>query len=219
MNSAVELRASIPESAYRPIKRCPNCQSVYLTDTTCEACGRSLLYHPIGEPFSAKSLYGFKERYYEGLPWPVKYFPILENKRSPKALSYVRKLMKRFDDLLVSFGKEGAMAQEERRLFYVEIMELMDELLRYGADAFFLQQKIEGLSFENGSLLSEQLLLYLSESKNHNKMEAPLGERFLNHRLFGVLKVDRLLKTVVIAATVVTMAVFYFEMISLQVGK
>ena len=75
----------IPQSAYKPIKRCPNCQSVYLTDISCEDCGRSLLYHPIGEPFSAKSLYGFKERYYSNFSKIVKYYPFFENKISSSA--------------------------------------------------------------------------------------------------------------------------------------
>nr|BDT27132.1 hypothetical protein BHI3_05980 [Bacteriovorax sp. HI3] len=212
------LRSSIPEAAYKPVKRCPNCQSVYLTDTNCEACGRSLLYHPIGDPFSAKSLYGFKERYYESFSTFIKYFPVFENKTGNEAKSYVRKLMKRFDDLLEAFGDEEAMDTKNRRLFYVEIMELMDELLRYGTSPVILQQKIEGSSFETGSLLSEQLLLYLNETKKENKLEASWGVRFLNHRWFG-LKVDRIFKTVIIAATVVAMAVAYYGVISSQVGR
>lgn len=212
------LRASIPEAAYKPVKRCPNCQSVYLTDKACEACGRSLLYHPIGDPFSAKSLYGFKERYYESFSTFVKYFHVFEDKSSPEAKSYVRKLMKRFDDLLIAFGDESAMSSDHRRLFYVEMMELIDELLRYGVSATLLQHKVEGYSFENGSLLSEQLLFYLNESKKENALDPSWKVQFLNHRMFG-LKMDYILKTILIAATVVLVAVVYYDVISSQVGK
>lgn len=212
------IRASIPESAYRPVKRCQSCQSVYLTDTHCEACGRSLLFHPIGEPFSAKSLYGFKERYYASFSPVVKYFPVFENQEGKEAKSYVRKLTKRFDDLMEAFGDESAMDTKNRRLFYVEMMELIDELLRYGVNAAILQQKIEGSSFENGSLLSEQLLFYLNESKTTNKLQGKWQSLFLNHRLYG-LNVDLMLKTVLIAATVVAVAVGYYDVVSSQFGK
>ncbi len=214
----MEFRASIPEKAYKPIKRCPNCQSVYLTDTNCEACGRSLLYHPIGEPFGPKSLYGFKERYYESFSTVVKYFPVFENKNAPHARSYVRKLLKRFDDLLFAFGDDETISSQNRRLFYVETMEMMDELLRYGVHSALLQEKIESASFANGSLLSEQLLIYLSESKKDIKLESSWGKQFLNHRLFG-LRVEMILKTTLVAATVVAVAIAYYSAISSQVGR
>lgn len=216
-DSAVS-RPAIPASAYKPIKRCPSCQSVYLTDTNCEACGRSLMYHPIGEPFSAKSLYGFKERYYASFNPIIKYFPFFENKVGAEAKTYSRQLLKRFDDLLAAFGTPGAIKNEERRFFYVEMLELMDELLRYGIGPVMLQQKVEGRIMETGPLLSQKILEYLSESKVENKLTKPWTELSLNHRILG-LRVEYWLKAVIITTTVVTMAVSYYEMISLQVGR
>lgn len=214
----VDIHFRAPSDVYRPIKRCPNCQSVYLTDTSCEACGRSLLYHPIGEPFSAKSLYGFKERYYESLPYLVKHLPLFENKSNAIAKSYVRKLLKRFDDLLMAFGKNEAMLAHERRFFYVETMELIDELLRYGVSPILLQQKIEGSAMDAGPLLTQELLLYLNETKNQNGPSRPWREVILNHRIMG-LRVDYILKVGLVAATVVAMAVSYYDFISSLVGR
>jgi hypothetical protein len=216
-NNAVS-RPAIPQSAYRPIKRCPNCQSVYLTDTNCEACGRSLSYHPIGAPFSAKSLYGFKERYYASFPVITKYFPFFENKTAPQAKAYIRQLLKRFDDLLGAFGTPGAITNEGRRFFYVEFLELTDELLRYGIGPVVLQQKVEGRIMETGPLLSQKILEYLTETQKENKPTMPWTVLFLNHRLMG-LRVEYWLKTILITTTVVTLAVTYYELISSQVGK
>lgn len=211
-------RPVIPESAYKPVKRCPNCQSVFLTDTTCEACGRSLNYHIIGEPFSAKSLYGFKERYYASFPVWVKYFNIFEDKKGAAAQSYVRQLSKRFDHLLEAFGDQQTIGTKNRRYFYVEILELIDELLRYGVESIIIGQKIEMRSMETGSLLTQELLFYLNDSAKQNRPEAVWSEVILQHRLMG-LKIDHWLKVMLISATVVTAAVIFYEFVSLQFGK
>lgn len=211
-------RPAIPQSAYKPIKRCPNCQSVYLTDTSCEACGRSLLYHPIGEAFSAKSLYGFKERYYASFSPFVKLFPFFENKRGPVAKTYSRQLLKRFDDLLAAFGTPGAISNESRRFYYVEMLELMDELLRYGIGPVMLQQKVEGRIMETGPLLSQKIIEYLQESKLKNKLTKPWADQVLDERVMGI-RIEYWLKTFIITTTVVTLAVTYYEIISSQVGK
>jgi hypothetical protein len=212
------LRPSIPNNVYQPVKRCPNCQSVYLTDTKCEACGRSLLYHPIGEPFSAKSLYGFKERHYASFPIFVRYYPLFENKNNDRTKSYIRHLMKRFDDLLEAFGADDAISSTNRRFFYVEMLELIDELLRYGVNPFTLQQKMETLVTKTGPLLTQELIYYLNESKLENKLEANWKEQLLYQRVWG-LRVSFWLKISVITTTIVIMAVSYYSLISSQVDK
>lgn len=211
-------RPLIPQSSYRPIKRCPNCQSVYLSDTQCEACGRSLLYHPVGEPFSAKSLYGFKERHYASFSLLLKYYPFFENKESEDSKSYVRNLMKRFDDLLQAFGEADAIASNNRRFFYVEMLELIDELLRYGVNSHTLQFKIEARDTLTGPLLTQELIYYLNESQLENKLGSKWPELLLQHRLMGV-KVKNWLKLSMITATFVFMAVNYYGFFSSQVGK
>jgi hypothetical protein len=211
-------RPLIPQSSYRPIKRCPNCQSVYLTDTQCEACGRSLLYHPIGEPFSAKSLYGFKERHYGSFSILLKYYPIFENKKSEDSKSYVRNLMKRFDDLLQAFGEANAIPSNNRRFFYVEMLELIDELLRYGVSSHTLQFKIEARDTETGPLLTQELIYYLHESQLENNLGPTWPELLMQHRFLGV-KVNNWLKLGMITATIIILAVSYYGFINSQVGR
>ncbi|MBC7430271.1 MAG: hypothetical protein H7336_16780 [Bacteriovorax sp.] len=213
-----ESRPAIPSSAYKPVKRCPSCLSVFLTDTSCEACGRSLLYHPVGDPFSSKSLYGFKERYYTSFPLYMKYLPVFEDKTSAAAKSYIRQLVKRFDDLINAFGMENTIIAANRRYFYVEVMELIDELLRYGTRPLVIQQKIENKMLETGPLLTQELLLYLTESKKENYLTKPWGQSLMDHRIGG-MRVEYILKVVLITATIVAIAVNYYEIISSQFGK
>ena len=216
--SSPHSRPVIPSSVYKPAKRCPSCKSVYLTDTSCEDCGRSLLYHPVGEPFSSKSLYGFKERYYVTFPLFMKFFPFFEDKRGAAAKFYSRQLMKRFEDLINAFGIENTIELKNRRYFYVEIMELMDELLRYGVDSNILKQKIENNILDTGAMLTQELLLYLNESKKDNYLTRPRGQLVLEYRIGG-MRVNYILKAVMITATVLSIAVNYYGVISSQFGK
>ncbi|MBC7540049.1 MAG: hypothetical protein H7281_14595 [Bacteriovorax sp.] len=176
-------------------------------------------YHPIGEPFGAKSLYGIKERYIESFNKLNRFFPVLENKKSSIAKSYVRKLEKRFSDLISAFNSSDMLANDQRRLFYVESMELIDELLRYGVHSSILQV----LLLENdSSLVGQELLFYLQaadEINNKSKLEKPWLEQTLEYRLWGVLRVEYFLKVSIITATVLTMTVKYKDIINSQFGK
>lgn len=218
VDTADTSRPVIPQDVYKKIKRCPSCQSIYLSDSKCEACGRSLLYHPIGDPFSAKSLYGFKERYYASFSQFVKFFPFFENKTGPLALTYSRQLLKRFDDLLIAFGAPGTITNESRRFYYVEMLELIDELLRYGIAPPLLQEKIEERIIETGPLLTQKILEYLSQSKLENKITKPWGVQLLDKRIMEI-RIEFWLKTILITTTILILAVTYYELISSQVGK
>jgi hypothetical protein len=206
----------IPSTAYQPIKRCQFCQSVFITDKACESCGRSMTYHLIGEPFGVKSYYGIKERYVESLNIADRFFPVLENKKSPLAKSYVRKLEKRFSDLISAFNTSGIIAEDHGKLFYVETIELVDELLRYDIHPSIFQ----ALLLENDSSSEGQkLLFYLENQGISKKTEEAWPELFLNYRLWGVLRVDYFLKIFLITTSILTMAVMYKDIISSQFGK
>lgn len=206
----------IPTTAYRPVKRCPYCESVFINDKNCESCGRSMLYHPIGEPFGAQSFYGIKERYVEAFHPFYRFFPQFENKKSPAANSYVRKISKRFADLIAAFNSTALIAPEQRKLFYVESMVLIDELLRYEIHPQVMQSLLEE---NDNSLLGQELLYYLQQSIPIIVVEKNWKESFLEYRFWGLVRVDYCLKLTIITATVLTMAVKYKEIISSQFGK
>lgn len=208
----------IPLDLYREVKRCPCCQSVFLTQTKCEACERSLLYHPIGKAFGAKSFYGIKERYFLSLPTFVKYYPIFENKKDAFAKSYVRQLLKRFEDLLDATKEADPVLKNEWRYFYVELMALIDELLSYGVDPFIIQQKIEIEIMDKPRAFSQGLLLYLNESKKENFLSPHWKIQILNHKVGG-FKIEYIVKNLLIAVTVISLAVVYYDVISSLFGK
>ncbi len=206
----------IPASAYRPIKRCSYCQSVFINEKNCESCGRSMLYHPVGEPFGAKSFYGIKERYIESMHLFNRLFPQFENKKSSTAQSYVRKLSKRFSDLITAFNSPEIIASEQRKLFYIESLELVDELLRYDVNPQLIQSLLEE---NDNSLVGQELFYSLAHSANQVEAEKSWIKNLLNYQLWGLIKLEYFLKVIIISATVVTMAVKYKEIISSQFGR
>lgn len=206
----------IPISVYLPIKRCPFCQSVFITEASCEACGRYFLHHLIGVPFGPKSLFRIKEHYVESFNIFQSFFPILENKKSVAANSYIHKLEKRFSDLISAFNTPGIIAHDEGKLFKIESMELIDELLRYGVSPDLLKT----LLLENdNSLVGSELLLHLNETDGAITADSTCLHQLLEYRVLGALRLDYLLKAFIISVTVLTLAVQYKEIISSQFCK
>jgi uncharacterized protein YdaL len=207
----------IPESAYRPVVRCPSCQSIYIENNKCEACGRSLLYHPIGEPLSSKSFYGLKARYVESFSDFVVFYPVLENPQSLAAQSYVRNLAKRFSDLLASFNDPNMSKKfEERKLFYIECKEIIDELLRY---SFSADDIISLLENNDSSLIGTELIQHTLHSAKEITPLKNAWKSFLDFHLWGVLRVEFVLKALLISATFLKVAVEFRYFISWQFGK
>ncbi|MGZ3786976.1 MAG: hypothetical protein ACXVLQ_00550 [Bacteriovorax sp.] len=206
----------IPKTAYQPIKRCPYCQSVFINERSCEACGRSMLYHPIGVPFGPKSFYGMKERYMASQNVLNRFFPQFENRNSSIAKSYVRNISKRFADLALAFNSSELIKADERRLFYVESMGIIDELLRYNVHPQMIQSLLEE---NDNSLVGQELLLYLQNARKEIRPDLPWQKGFLEHRLWGLIRVEFFLKVTIVTAAVLTMAVTYKEIISSQFGK
>lgn len=155
------LLPNVPKENYQPIKRCKYCQSIHLDDIKCESCGRMINYHPVGEPFGPKSFYAIKENYLESLNFLVKGFSSLENKKSPDAIQYAKKLLKRLDLLLLSLAERDEQVVANQKKFKVEIYDLVDELLRYGESKKSLQMKFEIILMESKLLLAQELIHYL----------------------------------------------------------
>ncbi|MDO9181995.1 MAG: hypothetical protein Q7U04_06285 [Bacteriovorax sp.] len=212
----LEEALRIPTASYKPVKRCSFCLSVFIDDKLCESCGRSQLYHPIGDPFGPKSFYGIKERYVESLNLLIRFFPFFENKKNPMAQSYVRKCEKRFADLISAFNSLDLIQNKQRQLFYVECREIINELLIYDV----LLTDLQSILIENdSSLVGQELLLYTEENAKFLNPQDPWQKLFLEYRFWGLLRVEYCLKVFIITTTILIMAVKYKDIISSQFGK
>ncbi len=154
----------IPREHYKPIKKCPYCSSIFITDTLCESCGRNLKYDPVDRPFGQKSFFSIKERYLDDFDVVTKYFPFFENKNSKEARAYCRKLMKRLTDLLDYFEFREMYYDEdsikERKLFFIECKIILEELLNYNED----KGKIRNILLDRSDgLIQNELINQLEE--------------------------------------------------------
>lgn len=156
----------IPVDAYKDFKRCPHCQSVFIDDQKCDACGVNLNYSRVGDAYGTRSFYGIKEKYVDTLSTLAKIYPIFEDKNSNVAFAYTRHLTKRFALLIDAFSKDEIKEQESKRLFYLELKDLMFEMLEYGKDAKLIAFQIENSLMETHSLLAQELLNYLGQNKS-----------------------------------------------------
>ena len=125
----------IPPEAYKEFKRCAHCQSVFIDENKCEACGRMLNFNPLGDALGPKSLYSLKEKYIEGLPLVVRFISSIENYNSPLAINYKRHLNTRFQLLLEAFDEGTITEKKERRLFFNELKDLITEKIEMDESA------------------------------------------------------------------------------------
>lgn len=195
----------IPKEAYRPVKRCLTCHSVYLNETHCEACGRAIDFNLLGEPMSFKSFYRIKERYIEEHSPLVKYYPVFEDRTSNRASSYKRNLIKRFKDLVHAFSSPNNLSELSRKLFYLETKALVDEMIDYEISANSLIDII--FKMGNEDLLLQDLIHYIQVASVHHKKYEAWPIAFLNYRILGFLRVEFSLKFFSIMAAIVFAAV------------
>lgn len=194
----------IPKNAYRPAKKCAHCNSVYLSDTHCETCGRSIDFNLVGEPLSVKSFYRIRERYWDELSFITKMYPAFEDRTNEKANSYRRNLFKRFKDLLHGFKTPGAIAADKRKIFYVETKDIVSELVEYEFNYDQLVHTIE--SNINEHIILTDLMNHLMDQKKNHKKYYHWPRAFLNYKFYGYLRVEFLIQVASVSFLVVYFA-------------
>ncbi|MEI8346343.1 MAG: hypothetical protein WCG27_02670 [Pseudomonadota bacterium] len=132
-------------SLNKEIVRCPRCQSVFVDSDSgeCDSCGFQLRYAEIGAPLGERSFYTIKDRYWTGLPLIVQNFPILEWKKSHASIQYQKRLLYRLDQLIEFFLHDQQKDLNAWGLFYLELKDLIVELIYYRTDRDLLWQKID----------------------------------------------------------------------------
>ena len=207
----------VHQSAYKTIKRCPSCQSVYLTDLHCDACGRSLTYHLLGEPFSEKSFFGIKERYVDSFSLLEKWFPLIEDKEKLSTKFYTKQITNRFELILQNIIESDNLASDDRRLFYIELLFIIDELMYYGTTKSILESKINDFFNESNQVLHCELIYYLNHYSKQSSLN-PLSQLILQYRIGG-MRIDFILKALILAVTSIFAALYYYGPINLLFGK
>lgn len=190
---------------YKPVKSCPKCKSVFVTDSECEGCGFQLSYSPIGEAFGEKSFYSLKDDYWIQRSRFIKSWPKFERKHSEDALKYKRDLLHRFDLLLNFLLGES---NDDRGLYWIEFKDLSVELCEYSLSPTLLSQKLNDHSFHGYAPLIHE---YFEGLKEEELAEPTLWESFTNYKVLGVLRIKFLILMGIALAAISTASILVYQ--------
>ncbi len=190
---------------YKPVKTCPKCKSVFVTDSECEGCGFQLSYTPLGEAFGEKSLYGLKDDYWMFRSRLVKQWPSLERKNSTDAIKYKRDLLHRYELLLNFLLGES---DEDRSFYWIEFKDLCIELCDYSLKPSELSQMLNDHSFHGYAPLIHDFL----EELDHRKLTtSTLWERFVGYKVLGILRIKFLILSGIALAAISTASILVYQ--------
>lgn len=201
----------IPKSSYQPKKSCPFCHSYYLTDTHCEACGKSLVFDPVGEPFSAKSFFAIKERYIEEFDVLKRFFPVFESIHSQDAQKYLRRLKKRLIDLLDYFQFREAFYDEkslqERKIFFIECQFIIEELLNYDEP---IEEILKIIEVKSSGVLGEELARYSLELTRTIVIDKrSLWQKLGDQKILGTIKLSAIITTFLLGGSLIGASLYF----------
>lgn len=124
-------------------KTCPSCSSVFITEKECEACGLQFQVDTLGEPYSDRSFYGLREKFLKEWPIAVRTGWLSLNPNSPEVQRYRRFLEHRLDALMNYFFKAQDGDREKKKLFFIELEDLLAELRQVESNLQMLLEKYD----------------------------------------------------------------------------
>ncbi len=136
-------RMEFLKSTTNLIKKCPNCQSVYLNDKECEDCGYQLLDPDIGEPVDDRSFYSIREFYNEGQNFLDRFF--LKN-RGRKYKEFRNRLIHRYNILLRAMESPWS-DMSKWNYYHFELLDLVRFLSKNPANKIILERILSSLQY------------------------------------------------------------------------
>lgn len=191
-------------------KRCPRCQSVFITDTECESCHFQFHVEPVGEPGGFKSLDYIRSDFRAEFPFisfTYRALPFSFSSIFPDILDYRRKLNRR-REVLCRYLFEGILGDRDtRRVFFSELVDICMELQETGMTTLDLLERIAGHERHPFYQNLSELLIHHENGLRESKRS---WRRFLNYELFGILKVRFVLLSFILSSALIGFALYLF---------
>jgi len=184
--SLTENPLIIPSGVHKKPIQCPHCESFFVENNRCEDCGKQAQFSLLGEPLGPKSFYALKERYLDSLVGIVQLFNSLESKQSKEALNYKRQLYKRCELLMMEFRDQQIQGEKNKRLFYLELKNVIEELVCFEHSVEDLDLKIVNTLSETNPNMAQELVYHLYDAfRSYEMREKNIVQRYFgSNRLF-----------------------------------
>ena len=182
-----------------PIKRCEFCQSVFITDTECESCGRQFKKDTLGTPGGEKSFYALRDQYKEDIGNFLFRFDHFLAKDAPLRVRYLSLLKKRYLTL-IDYLQRSSRSQVINHAFLIEFRDLAYEMQRMKISTDYLYDMI---LLDESAPITAKMISILNEEFSHHRGSALKNTYGINLRF--------LLGTLVFYSTLCAGAVFLFS--------
>jgi hypothetical protein len=183
----------------KPIKLCPSCKSVFITDVECESCGIQFNVDMLGDPqnnephITEKSYFGIKDEYRNNLSLLSKNYIYFENLNSLKCKSYLRKITLRLNYLLGEVPKRirnKSIQTESLKFYEFEGIFILKELLYYRTDIDTIWSDI---TKHEDTFLGNVLSSWLIANGKNSERKKHRSDIFFKDKLFNVITPIKLL--------------------------
>lgn len=177
------------KSQVKPVKRCSSCGSVFISDDECESCGYQFRSEWVGAPLGANSLYSLREQYEEKQKWHEKHLSFIWTDESKLVQAYRRKLLKRFESLLMYVGaKDRDNLEEQNRLnlFLLELKDLTEEMMNSGVA---YEKVVKLLKVCSDQLLVKSVYEWL-HTVEHQRFNFSILDFLFYYRIFGAVRIS-----------------------------
>lgn len=201
---------------YEPVRKCPKCNSVFISDMECESCNYQLHFDLLGEPLGLRSFYTLKENYWNDLSSVSKIHHSFEKKSNVKYESYKRKILLRYNVLLDYFyDSSRSLMDTNRALFLQELKDTILELMQYGVAERTIWRKVDEATnlVDNVSVtpLYQKIAMAIKEGKVLQNDRKELSESILDYKVLSFFRLSTVIISILGFAICITLAIFTYK--------
>ena len=209
----VKIQGDLPHfENVKEIKKCPRCQSVYLTDKECEACGFQLNFNFIGKPFGHMCFYDIQENFYRmGSLRKLVYFIV--DKKYSRYLKYELAIKRRLDNLLQYFFDHIDPVEANRKYFYLELTHLVAEFEKLGLKKY-LSQKIKDKVMSSDKETIADNSVYVSKITSwieHRENQQGKLKQIMTLKIWGTIRVGYFMLIMLLNLIVISVGLKMFS--------
>ena len=210
-NTIYTRTPNAPFESVEVTKKCPKCQSVFITEKECESCHYQFNVEAVGSPYGFKSVTYIRSDFANDFP----YISFLKDNFSykvsssfPAVIEYRRKLNRRREVLCRYLFESVNGDRETRKLFFTELLDVSYELINLDTDVYNILERLDG--HEKHPFYEKLSRLLFVHQENRKRRENPF-RKLINASAFGLLRVRFLLTLAICSGVILFLGIYFFS--------